>query len=97
MICIPLKSGNRCFGCLEIGNKSRSALYTEKDYYLAEIVSKDIAAGLAFQSLANSFNSFASQDDIFRENIADVSHENLLNPLLKSILVILVEIFKCEK
>ena len=96
MICVPLKTGTFCHGCLEISNK-RSGPFTESDYQLVISVAKEIAAGFSAQSLKKAFSECGQEGDEFRTKVAQIAGENLLTPLLKSILIILADILKSEK
>jgi GAF domain-containing protein len=90
LLCVPLKVGQRCIGCLEIANK-RVGEFTEQNYKLAVMVARELAVGVIEKK------EFIKHDIEFKENVGRIATENLLRPLLKNILLILAETLSCEK
>ncbi len=96
MVCVPLKTGDSCMGCIEVANK-RGGMYTEQDYQMLVGVGREIATGLAAQNLKQAFQELGKENDLFRGRVGQVAGENLLSPLLKSVLIILADLLKSEK
>ena len=96
MVCVPLKTCNSCFGCLEIANKRGSA-YSDQDYQLLVSVAKELTSGLMEQSLQNGVKGYGKENEEFRSKVAQLANENLLTPLLKNMLIILADMLKGEK
>ena len=96
MMCVPLKVGGKCVGCLEIANKHESN-YNEDDYQLASSIGRELAVGITTRSENNLASDFIQNKNNFSEKLRDISDRNLLSPLLKNILIILAEVLKSEK
>lgn len=96
MICIPLKVGSQCIGCIEVANK-RVTDFSEDDYSLVECVAREIAAGTFTLSFSQIKDTKSKVENEFKENVSHVANENLLSPLLKNVLIILADYFKSEK
>ena len=90
LLCVPLKVGQKCIGCLEIANK-KVGEFTEHNYNLALMVARELAVGIIEKK------AFIRNNIEFKENVGRVASENLLRPLLKNILLILAETLSCEK
>lgn len=88
MICVPIGVGEQCLGCLEVANK-RIGSYNKHDYELAVAVARELALGFAVQVKAS--------EDAEDGRVSQIANENLLSPLLRNVLKILLEILKCEK
>lgn len=97
MICIPLRVGDTCVGCLEVANKRSGDGYSEQDYQLAQSVAKEIAGGVVALNSKHAFQDLGKESEAFRSRVGQVSGENLLAPLLKSVLIILTDILRSEK
>jgi len=93
MICVPLKAGGDCVGCLEVANK-RGLKFTKEDFKLASSIARELAVGILSRS--ERVDEFLKEKSIFKGRIRSVADKNLLSPLLKSILLILTEILKSE-
>lgn len=95
MVCVPLKAGEKCLGCLEVANKTAGE-FTESDYNFINIVAGELSAGL-IETTAKPVTAKLKEHNEFQERIAEVANENLLTPLLKNIVIILASILKSEK
>ena len=89
IICVPLKVGKNCIGCLEISNKINGE-YSEYDSQLAISISRKLYTGLNLKR--NLLTEMKGKDRGER-----IANDNLLTPLLKNVLFIMAEIMKCEK
>jgi len=87
IICVPLKTGNNCIGCIEMSNRMHGE-YTEEDFNLLSCIAKQLAIGLVTHK--HKEVTKAVNDDTIANN-------NLLTPLLKNVLIILAEMLKSEK
>jgi len=96
MICVPLKSGGKCVGCIEVANK-KGTMFTEWDYKLVASVSRELANGLVANQFKSVGEEMGKSKNVFKDKVGQVANENLLTPLLKGALIILAEILKCEK
>ena len=92
IICVPIKIGETCLGCMEIANK-RDSEFKKCDYNLMIEVATEL--GIGFNAKINK----PMLRDIIQgnEKITQIASNNLLNPLLKNILIILSDILKSEK
>lgn len=95
MICVPLKAGGKCVGCLEVANK-RELKFGEEDVGLAEAVGRELASGVVLRNERDAAGDFLKAKSRFKTKIRAVADNNLLSPLLKNILMILAEILKAE-
>lgn len=94
IICVPLKIGETCVGCLEIANKHNSE-FKDYNYMLVSAIGRQLTLGII--SRANSIPNQIQGKEQFTEKISQLTNENLLAPLLRNVLIILAEILKCEK
>jgi hypothetical protein len=78
--------GSKCLGCIEVANKLSS--FTSNEYNLINSLAKELAQGVLSPCVR------VESEEIPSEQIAD---EDLLNPLLRNVLIILAETVKCEK
>eukprot|EP00826_Nyctotherus_ovalis_P049680 TRINITY_DN6020_c0_g2_i1.p2 TRINITY_DN6020_c0_g2~~TRINITY_DN6020_c0_g2_i1.p2 ORF type:complete len:165 (+),score=23.20 TRINITY_DN6020_c0_g2_i1:224-718(+) len=95
MVCVPLKAGGRCVGCLEVANR-RELKFGEEDLGLVEAVGKELASGIVLRNERDAAGDFLKAKSRFKTKIRAVADNNLLSPLLKNILMILAEILKAE-
>ena len=96
MICVPIKSCNTCFGCIEIANKHESD-YTDQEYQLLNSIASELGGGILSQNSKGLASELIAEKNEFKERIGNIANESLLTPLLKNVLIILAEIVKCEK
>ena len=96
MLCVPLQIGNQCIGCIEVANKLNLD-YTEHDLKLMNTISKELAIGAITQFNKESKAELIKVKNEFEGRVKQIANESLLTPLLKNLLIILGELFKCEK
>ena len=87
MLCVPIKLGETCYGCLEIANKSHST-FTKEDLHLATSVAKELVLGL--------INKNKDNFPISEFNTKQMSI-NILTPLIKNVMIILVKTLKAKE
>ena len=83
ILCVPLKCEDHCYGCLELANKQGG--FSSEDYDFVNAMTTELASKIRIVR------------DTTRNHIDKIANENLLNPLLKNILIILANILKCDK
>jgi adenylate cyclase len=94
IICVPIRVGNTCLGCLEVANK-KAGNYNKYDYKLVASVANELAIGLSTHFIASLPKGIERiRED---EGVTQMANDNLLSPLLRNVLKILSEILKCEK